>query len=77
MVSLDFRLGIAHNCGYKNYEQNGPCAMTYSSHWLRNAAGVLIPWSNDDAEGELCASHIKIIRETQLENEGPGLKLGW
>jgi len=70
-------LGIAHNCGYKDYKDDKPCAMTYSNHFLRSDADVLAPWSNASEGSVLCAPHIKIIRETQLEDEGPGLKLDW
>ena len=70
-------LGIAHNCGYEAYGDEKPCAMTYSSHWLRNSDGTLVPWSNATPGGALCARHVRIIRETHLEEEGPGLKLGW
>lgn len=70
-------LGIAHNCGYSDYKGENPCAMVYSSHWLRNATDVLDPWSNKQGGGSLCAAHIIIIRETNLENEGAGLKLEW
>lgn len=53
---------------------DNPCAMTYSSHWLRVYPDTLIPWSNGSGGGELCAPHAKAIRETNLEDI-PGL--GW
>lgn len=70
-------LGVAHNCGYRDYTANAACAMTYGSYWLRSYPDTLIPWSNGPSAGKLCAPHIKAIRQTRLEEEGPGLKLGW
>ena len=71
-------LGIAHNCGYFAYDGNERCAMLYSNHWVRDLeTGIYIPWSQGSSDGHLCAPHIKVIRETNLEDEGPSLKLDW
>ena len=73
-------LGMAHNCGNKDYKFTKACTMTYNSWWLQDANGALIPWSGGNRGSDLCAEHIQHVRRAKLESDNtpPGWRmLGW
>jgi len=77
---LTHGLGMAHMCGNKDYADEHKCTMHYTHRWLQNNTGALIPWSAGNGGNDLCAPHIKYIRQANLEDDQtpPGWRyLGW
>ena len=81
---LGHAVGFAHRCGNRDYKDDKTCFMEYSTDWLLAlphdpdpGARNLSPWTNDDLGLEMCPYHIKGIRETHLEQDSLGRRLGW
>ena len=69
--------GLAHKCGNWDYYGTGTsCTMNYGSWFIldNGTPRSPIPWTDGSVSTHLCASHLKGIRESNLEDIGA---LGW
>ena len=77
-------LGVAHRCGNLDYKDDKSCVLAYDMDWRLSmpydpdpASRTLQPWTNRNVGSEMCPYHIIWIRQTKLEEDSLGRRLGW
>ena len=68
---------LEHKCGnwdWRDLTERKSCAMNYGSTWILDhperespSERTIIPWTGRRNEDELCARHVRAIREARLE----------